>query len=71
MRNGSEIQQADGDYSGDARRFLHGRVFTAFLDLSYFMWQFAQQHAVTFAAGLAIGGYKPIVPYLPPLPATR
>ncbi len=32
----------------------------------YFDVAIAEQHAVTFAAGLAIGGYKPIVAIYPP-----
>ncbi len=60
MRNGGERQQADGGHTRHARRLRHGGVFQKYPD-QYFDVAIAEQHAVTFAAGLAIGGYKPVV----------
>ena len=50
-----------GDHAGDARRLGHGARIRSASRERYFDVGIAEQHAVTFAAGLACEGMKPVV----------
>ena len=60
VRHGRGRSAPGRHHAGDARRFGHGRVQTP-LPERYFDVGIAEQHAVTFAAGLACEGLKPVV----------
>jgi 1-deoxy-D-xylulose-5-phosphate synthase len=60
VRHGRGRRAAGRHHAGHARRLGHGRVPQA-LPKRYHDVGIAEQHAVTFAAGLACEGLKPVV----------
>jgi len=60
VRHGRARSEHHRHHARDARRLGSGRVLEALPD-RYYDVAIAEQHAVTFAAGLACEGFKPIV----------
>jgi 1-deoxy-D-xylulose-5-phosphate synthase len=56
----ARCEQADGGHAGDARGLRHG-AFAEEYPKRYFDVGIAEQHALTFAAGMACEGVKPVV----------
>jgi 1-deoxy-D-xylulose-5-phosphate synthase len=61
VRYGRVRPQTGRHYPGHARRFRHGGVSTARYPDRFYDVGIAEQHALTFAAGLACEGLRPVV----------
>ena len=71
VRHGRGRPAPGRHHAGDARRLGHGRVPASAFRSRYHDVGIAEQHAVTFAAGLACEGLKPVVAIYSHLPAAR
>ncbi len=61
VRHGRARPAHHRHHAGDARRLGHGRILASAFRSATSMSAIAEQHAVTFAAGLACEGCKPVV----------